>query len=71
MVQGVIRLDDKCRDTWRGFNTRAFSGLGGFFKLSAASAVILCLQAWYFQVLVLLAGRLENPELALDALSIW
>jgi len=42
-----------------------------FFKLSAASAVMLCLETWYFQILVLLAGLLPHPELALDSLSIW
>ncbi|KAA8524627.1 hypothetical protein F0562_011050 [Nyssa sinensis] len=31
---------------------------------------MLCLEAWYFQILVLLAGLLENPEVALDSLSI-
>ncbi|XP_022930650.1 protein DETOXIFICATION 40-like [Cucurbita moschata] len=59
-----------CKKTWRGFNVQAFSGLFGFFKLSAASAVMLCLETWYFQILVLLAGLLDNPELALDSLSI-
>lgn len=62
---------EKCRYTWEGFSIQAFSGLPGFFKLSAASAVMLCLETWYFQILVLLAGLLENPELALDSLSIW
>ncbi|XP_038888771.1 protein DETOXIFICATION 40-like [Benincasa hispida] len=65
-----IVKSDKCKKTWRGFNVQAFSGLFGFFKLSAASAVMLCLETWYFQILVLLAGLLENPELALDSLSI-
>uniref|UniRef100_A0A6N2MB36 Protein DETOXIFICATION n=1 Tax=Salix viminalis TaxID=40686 RepID=A0A6N2MB36_SALVM len=31
---------------------------------------MLCLETWYFQVLVLISGLLENPELALDSLSI-
>ncbi|CAH9121175.1 unnamed protein product [Cuscuta epithymum] len=65
-----IVKSEKCRKTWTGFSIQAFSSLWGFFKLSAASAVMLCLETWYFQVLVLLAGLLENPELALDALSI-
>ncbi|CAH9089262.1 unnamed protein product [Cuscuta europaea] len=65
-----IVKSEKCRKTWSGFSIQAFSSLWGFFKLSAASAVMLCLETWYFQVLVLLAGLLENPELALDALSI-
>ncbi|KAM7270357.1 hypothetical protein ACFE04_029571 [Oxalis oulophora] len=65
-----IVKSEKCKQTWRGFSVQAFSGLGGFLKLSAASAVMLCLETWYFQILVLLAGLLENPELALDSLSI-
>ncbi|XP_027170642.1 protein DETOXIFICATION 40-like [Coffea eugenioides] len=65
-----IVKSEKCKKTWTGFTLQAFSGLWGFFKLSAASAVMLCLEAWYFQILVLLAGLLPNPELALDALSI-
>ncbi|KAL3502070.1 hypothetical protein ACH5RR_036519 [Cinchona calisaya] len=65
-----IVKSEKCKNTWTGFSLQAFSGLGGFFKLSAASAVMLCLETWYFQILVLLAGLLPNPELALDALSI-
>ncbi|KFK39485.1 hypothetical protein AALP_AA3G250300 [Arabis alpina] len=65
-----IVTSDRCRETWRGFSEQAFSGLWSFFKLSASSAVMLCLQTWYFQMVVLLAGLLENPELALDSLTI-
>lgn len=65
----IVR-SERCKSTWRGFSVQAFSGLPGFFKLSAASAVMLCLETWYFQILVLLAGLLEHPELALDSLSI-
>jgi MATE family multidrug resistance protein len=66
-----IVMSPRCRHTWTGFTCQAFSGLWAFLKLSAASAVMLCLETWYFQVLVLIAGLLPNPELALDALSVW
>jgi len=66
-----ILKSEKCKTTWNGFSWKAFSGLPEFFKLSAASAVMLCLESWYFQIIVLLAGLLENPELTLDSLSIW
>ncbi|GJN11621.1 hypothetical protein PR202_ga29823 [Eleusine coracana subsp. coracana] len=59
-----------CRGTWTGFTARAFTGLGGFFKLSAASAVMLCLEIWYVQMLVLITGLLQNPEISLDSLSV-
>ncbi|TXG55361.1 hypothetical protein EZV62_020617 [Acer yangbiense] len=65
-----IVKSERCKYTWVGFSSQAFSGLREFFKLSVASAVMLCLETWYFQILVLLAGLLENPELALDSLSI-
>jgi MATE family multidrug resistance protein len=68
---GYIVMSPTCRHTWTGFTSQAFSGLTDFIKLSAASAVMLCLETWYFQVLVLIAGLLPNPELALDSLSVW
>lgn len=61
----------RCRRTWTGFSMKAFSGLWSFLKLSVASAVMLCLETWYYQIIVLLAGLLKNAEIALDALSIW
>ncbi|CAL5083235.1 unnamed protein product [Urochloa decumbens] len=60
----------RCRETWAGFTARAFSGMCGFVKLSAASAVMLCLEIWYFQILVLITGLLKDPEVSLDSLSI-
>ncbi|XP_042488139.1 protein DETOXIFICATION 40-like, partial [Macadamia integrifolia] len=66
-----IVKSEKCEKTWTGFSMEAFSGLFDFFKLSASSAVMLCLEIWYFQILVLLAGLLKNPQLSLDSLSIW
>ncbi|XP_073226100.1 protein DETOXIFICATION 40-like isoform X1 [Cicer arietinum] len=65
-----IVKSEKCKETWKGFSYQAFTGLPEFFKLSAASAVMLCLETWYFQILVLLAGLLPDPEIALDSLSI-
>ncbi|XP_075106465.1 protein DETOXIFICATION 40-like [Nicotiana tabacum] len=65
-----ILRSERCKATWTGFRREAFSGLWQFVKLSAASAVMLCLENWYFQILVLLAGLLKNPELALDSISV-
>ncbi|XP_037496530.1 protein DETOXIFICATION 40-like [Jatropha curcas] len=65
-----IVTSKRCKHTWKGFSWQAFTGLWSFFKLSLASAVMLCLETWYFEVLVLIAGLLKNAEVALDALSI-
>uniref|UniRef100_A0A0D9Z9Q9 Protein DETOXIFICATION n=1 Tax=Oryza glumipatula TaxID=40148 RepID=A0A0D9Z9Q9_9ORYZ len=65
-----IVVSDRCRLTWAGFSSKAFSGLPEFLQLSAASAVMLCLETWYFQVTVLIAGLLKDPEIALDSLAV-
>lgn len=59
-----------CPLTWHGFSTEAFSGLWEFLKLSAASGVMLCLENWYYRILILMTGFLQNATLAVDALSI-
>uniref|UniRef100_A0A803NZN1 Uncharacterized protein n=1 Tax=Cannabis sativa TaxID=3483 RepID=A0A803NZN1_CANSA len=45
-------------------STRIYAGHLG------ASAVMLCLETWYFQVLVLITGLLDNPQLALDSIAV-
>ncbi|KAJ1383679.1 Multi antimicrobial extrusion protein [Sesbania bispinosa] len=55
---------------WSGFSWLAFSDLYNFVKLSLASAVMLCLEFWYMMILVVITGRLANPIIPVDALSI-
>ncbi|URE42457.1 protein TRANSPARENT TESTA [Musa troglodytarum] len=59
-----------CPQTWKGFSMDAFLELWEFVKLSAASGVMLCLENWYYRVLILLTGSLKNAEIAVDAISI-
>ncbi|WOL12485.1 protein DETOXIFICATION 27-like [Canna indica] len=59
-----------CPDTWKGFSMEAFAGLWEFIKLSAASGVMLCLENWYYRILILLTGNLKNAKIAVDAISI-
>ncbi|KAI8536348.1 hypothetical protein RHMOL_Rhmol10G0250300 [Rhododendron molle] len=59
-----------CPLTWTGFSIKAFSGLWEFVKLSVASGFMLCLENWYYRILILMTGNLKNAEVAVDALSI-
>ncbi|KAA8528322.1 hypothetical protein F0562_035677 [Nyssa sinensis] len=59
-----------CPLTWTGFSMEAFSGLWEFVKLSVASGVMLCLENWYYRILVLMTGNLKNVTIAVDALSV-
>ncbi|XLR22960.1 hypothetical protein S83_050860 [Arachis hypogaea] len=59
-----------CGKTWRGFSFQAFQNLWAFLRLSFASAIMLCLEVWYFMALILIAGYLKNAEVSVDAMSI-
>ncbi|KAJ0018048.1 hypothetical protein Pint_09948 [Pistacia integerrima] len=65
-----ILTSERCKYTWTGFTLQAFTGLWEFLKLSTASAIMLCLETWYYQIIVLIAGLLKDAEIALDSLSI-
>ncbi|XP_010448968.1 PREDICTED: protein DETOXIFICATION 39-like [Camelina sativa] len=65
-----IAVSPRFRHTWTGLSWTSFHGLWSFFKLSAGSAVMICLEMWYSQILVLLAGLLKDPTRSLDSLSI-
>ncbi|KAL8479045.1 hypothetical protein ACS0TY_030807 [Phlomoides rotata] len=59
-----------CPLTWGGFSGEAFVGLWDFLKLSASSGVMLCLENWYYRILIVMTGNLKNAEIAVDALSV-
>jgi len=68
--QFVYVVGGGCPLSWKGFSMEAFADFWEFIKLSSASGVMLCLENWYFRLLVLLTGYLKNAEIAVDALSI-
>ncbi|KAG2579395.1 hypothetical protein PVAP13_6NG277600 [Panicum virgatum] len=68
--QFVYVVGGGCPLSWKGFSMEAFADFWEFIKLSSASGVMLCLENWYFKLLVLLTGYLKNAEIAVDALSI-
>ncbi|MED6109102.1 Protein DETOXIFICATION 29 [Stylosanthes scabra] len=70
VAQLVYILSGTCGEAWSGFSIKAFENLWGFVRLSLASAVMLCLEMWYFMALILFAGYLKNAEVSVDALSI-
>ncbi|KAL5718168.1 Protein DETOXIFICATION 29 [Ranunculus cassubicifolius] len=70
VAQLLYILSGTCGRAWTGFSMKAFENLWGFVRLSIASAVMLCLEMWYFMALILFAGYLKNAEIAVDGLSI-
>ncbi|CAB4292937.1 unnamed protein product [Prunus armeniaca] len=65
-----VRVSPSCKLTWTGFSKEAFHGIPNFLKLSIPSAVMVSLEVWSFEMIVLLSGFLPNPKLETSALSI-
>ncbi|KAL8493545.1 hypothetical protein ACS0TY_024658 [Phlomoides rotata] len=59
-----------CSDTWKGFTIAATKDLMPVVKLSVSSGLMICLEIWYYAILVLLAGYMKNAEVAISAFSI-
>lgn len=59
-----------CPLTWPGFSREAFYELWPFLKLSVSSGVMLCLELWYYRILVLMTGQTKNTEVMVDSLTI-
>lgn len=67
----VVYIVGWCNDGWKGLSSLAFKELWPFVRLSVASAVMLCLEIWYFMTIIVLTGHLEDPVIAVGSLSIW
>jgi len=67
----VIYAIGWCKEGWNGLSWMAFRELWEFTKLSFGSSVMICLEQWYTACIILLAGHLDNPVIAVGSFSIW
>ncbi|KAH6822241.1 MATE efflux family protein [Perilla frutescens var. hirtella] len=65
-----IKFSSSCSKTWTGFSREALHNIPNFLKLGIPSAVMVCLESWSFEMMVLLSGLLPNPALETSVLSI-
>jgi len=59
-----------CKHTWKGFSTDSFVDLREFLSLAIPSCIMICLEYWCFEILIILAGLLPNPKLEIATLSV-
>ncbi|KAK7271209.1 hypothetical protein RJT34_26917 [Clitoria ternatea] len=65
-----IKFSPSCAKTWTGFSKEALHNIPIFVRLAIPSAVMVCLEMWSFELMVLLSGLLPNPKLETSVLSI-
>ncbi|KAF5794029.1 putative multi antimicrobial extrusion protein [Helianthus annuus] len=65
-----MKYSPLCAKTHSPISVEVFHGMKQFFSFAIPSAVMICLEWWSFELLVLLSGLLPNPELETSVLSI-
>ncbi|XP_027367080.1 protein DETOXIFICATION 14-like [Abrus precatorius] len=65
-----MKFSAKCERTRVPISMELFHGIGEFFRIAIPSAVMICLEWWSFELVILLSGLLPNPELETSVLSI-
>ncbi|KAK4567616.1 hypothetical protein RGQ29_003397 [Quercus rubra] len=65
-----VKFSSSCVKTWTGFSKEAFHNIFTFLRLAIPSAVMVCLEMWSFEMMVLLSGLLPDPKLQTSVLSI-
>ncbi|KAJ3681396.1 hypothetical protein LUZ60_015885 [Juncus effusus] len=71
IILGIyVRFSERCVLTKLTFSRDLFDGIIEFLRVALPSAVMICLEWWSFELLILLSGLLPNPELETSVLSI-
>ncbi|OMO63528.1 Multi antimicrobial extrusion protein [Corchorus olitorius] len=65
-----IKFSPTCSQTWTGFSIDGRKKLLSFLKLGIPSALMICLEYWAYEGLVLMSGLLPNPLLETSMMSI-
>ncbi|GMI74909.1 hypothetical protein like AT1G15170 [Hibiscus trionum] len=65
-----MRYSPTCTKTRVPVTMELFQGIAEFFRFAIPSAVMICLEWWSFELLILLSGLLPHPELETSVLSV-
>ncbi|KAL3830837.1 hypothetical protein ACJIZ3_019639 [Penstemon smallii] len=65
-----MKYSSTCAKTRAPLSMKIFEGIKEFFSFAIPSAVMICLEWWSFELLILLSGLLPNPQLETSVLSV-
>ncbi|XP_057732370.1 protein DETOXIFICATION 12-like [Arachis stenosperma] len=65
-----MRYSSACAKTRAPLSMDIFQGTREFFRFAVPSAVMICLEWWSFELIILLSGLLPNPQLETSVLSV-
>ncbi|XP_054808116.1 protein DETOXIFICATION 14-like isoform X2 [Prosopis cineraria] len=65
-----MRYSSSCAKTRAPISMELFKAIGEFFRFAVPSAIMICLEWWSFELMILMSGLLPNPQLETSVLSI-
>jgi len=69
MLLAYVTRSKAFAETWTGFSVEAFKYVLPTVKLATPSAVMVCLEYWAFELLVLIAGLLPNSTVSTSLIA--
>ncbi|KAL5079523.1 hypothetical protein RYX36_007944 [Vicia faba] len=70
MLSLYVKFSPSCIKTWTGFSKEALHNIPVFLRIATPSTIMVCLELWSFESLVIISGLLPNPKLETSVLSI-
>ncbi|KAM3328514.1 protein DETOXIFICATION 12 [Capsicum galapagoense] len=70
ILASYMRWSPACAKTRAPLSWETVKGMKEFFQLAIPSAIMICLEWWSFELLILLSGLLPNPQLETSVLSV-
>ncbi|KAJ1277251.1 hypothetical protein BS78_05G280700 [Paspalum vaginatum] len=69
MMLAYVLRSEACRETWKGLSHDAFKFVLPTLKLATPSAIMVCLEYWALELLVLIAGLLPNSTISTSLIA--
>lgn len=70
LLFAFLKFSSRFEKTFISLSWEAFQNFGDFFRLAIPSAIMMCLEHWCYEILILVAGVLPNSKLVLSSFSI-
>lgn len=65
-----VKYSSSCEKSRVSFSKDVFPSIREFFRFGIPSAIMVCLEWWSYELVILLSGLLPNPQLETSVLSI-
>ncbi|XP_051137946.1 protein DETOXIFICATION 49-like [Andrographis paniculata] len=70
LLIGYVIISKVYKKSWEGVSPECFSGWKPLLDLAVPSCAAVCLEWWWYEIMILLCGLLKNPAAAVAAMGI-